>query len=262
MRIAIFYHQNPILAGLHDAFVFSGHQVLSVHKSIAVLDVFDNFAPELIIISGEDDSFELQQGLEEYPETKVVMFGMAAPEGLKIDLLVWPSDFLPSQIESSIPWIQLPIAANTVRFRGGSYKSELNTDCLFISDLSGPKVNQYIQQLLMPNTDLQLKIIGPPLPFSSTQYLGNCDDKTLNDMICSSKVIFDFNQYHYFDYFANKVFCYELLINDKINIDEIQKYVRENKLREKIIKNKYKEIISEHTYIHRMNKLLESLQNA
>lgn len=265
MKIVVVQKNNDIIEGLAGAFATINEQVIvwsPLQRS--ALDMFDELKPDIFICEGIDIDEGIRIGLNDYQHTKLVLFGMSAPNDVNPSLMCFPSQLNKEQASllntKGLPAVQLGVAANLAKFCRGKYVPSYASDLLYISDIQwmGTAIPSVIERLIQ----YRLKIVGPHrMPYP--EYVGTCSLPTLCDIMKSTTIGFDFTNKHIYDYAINKVFCISTEHSEFCpqlqSIDEIGKYIGAEKLRKKHIKEAYK-YVKDHTYFHRAAEVCKMLE--
>lgn len=262
MKIVCTVNANESIVGVASTLSAMGDiaQTYSWNQATnSSLDMIDELHPDIIMCESREIDAGLVMGLTENPSIKLVCFGMSVPASVTPALICFPNELKPEHIKlinrKQYPAIQIAPAANIARFYNGVYNKQCESDIFYLSDIPAQTIYPKIGVLSSVIDSARLRILGPvKLPLS--QYCGNASLETLCNAMKSTKVALDVNGTHMYDYAINKVCCCSTVESSFLpKMEDILKYVTEEKLRKKAIKNAYEHVSSNHTYFHRLRDI-------
>lgn len=184
--------------------------------------------------------------------------------------------------------VALPNAADVVEYRIGTYRKELASDVAFVGGYWGYKainLDKTIVPLCSKIGQYNIKVWGNQ-PWFVPQYLGMPTNRLIKDIYASSKVCPNVSEPHSTEFGFDVVerpfkiissggFCMmDRISGAKHFFDEdeigwydtfgdfessLKKYLHDEELRNEIKQKSYAKVMSQHTYHHRAEKMLEEL---
>jgi len=265
MKIVCTVNSNRLIVGLASALsTIEGLSVIYWNPHIKnAIDMCDEIHPDMILCETAEVDPGLRIALESYPDIRVVLFGIAT--GNIKPAIVCFSNNIPKQhmrtiVQDKFPAIQLQNAANVAQFYKGEYNALYSSDALYISD--EPLISATFQILMNIGKQHRLRIIGPSR-IAVPQYVGGGSLNAVCSTIRSTKVGLDFTGNFVYDFAINKIPCLSPIESEAsilLTPDlDITKYIKEDKLRKKLIKQAYEITANGHTFYHRIDELFKEL---
>lgn len=262
MKIILSHLQNDLFQGLGATFFAMGEECIFWEKhNKPTFDMLEEAQPDIVIIPDYEVDETIVLGAQDYTNTKFIVAGTNFRDDFKPALVLVDKD-----TKTSHPSLVVYPAANLAKYCSGRKTEEHRSDILFLSDFDTSE--SIIPNILATLDKYRIRVVGDyPVPIP--QYVGRDNLATINNLIASTKIAIDFIGKHYLDYAINKVFCLSAEHNDFVTsfgIDDYQskvdKYMTEDKLRNKEVKKAYKKVLEESaTYFHIVEKLFVKLGN-
>ncbi len=270
MKIVATHHIDDQFIGIASTLTAMNTEFFFWQKDVKpTLDMFDELKPDVLICRTVDLDQTVLMALTEYPKTKLVIFGINAQTRVAPSLICYPENLSDERIQklnpNNIPYIKFRHAANLAKYNRGKYTETYSSDILYLSDIAN------VSDTLIPNVissllDRKIKIVGDVPMGGFAEYLGTVDSKTASDMMASTTVAIDFLNKHYLDYAINKVFAISSEKNNAVPmfteesyLQDIDKYMSSDKLRNKHIKQAFEYAVKEHTYFHRIKEMFDTM---
>lgn len=257
MKIIATKHYNVIINGLISALnLIEDNTILWEPKTKPIFDMFEELKPDCIILHQEHLNKHVVEALEYYKPLSIII-GIYKPE-ISNSILCYPSNIPPAIKKNIQNGFEIRLAANIAQLKGGFYIDNMKSDVVLI--YNQPLSKQCINLLNILDgkfayENLSIKVIGGLSPS-----IFNLGHTTIQENLCfmqSTKVCLDIDEHILYDCAANKCFALSTSEQDIFpnNLDELEKFVQEEKLRRSIIKKAYKKVMGEHTYFHRVAAL-------
>jgi hypothetical protein len=262
----------PVFNGIAAVLTANGDNVTNWNgNNKPVFDMLEDLKPEYLFVGQGQIDTALIEGLLEYPQTKLIVYGTAIPKELEDStaLIVVPQH-VPDTIMRNLPGATTKIkrAANIVQFAGGYYVDAMKSDLLYITNSASVQrgyINNHLSGVLF-NTDYKVKVVGSfkmPCP----QYVGRVTIKDTLNFIQSASITLDYDWDIALDVVANQSLPITNVKNDLVPyftselelLELVEKFSKNEKLRRKTARQAYKLIIDNDTYFHRTAELGELL---
>jgi hypothetical protein len=270
MKIVATHHLDEQFIGIASTLTSMQSKFFFWQKEVKpTLDMFDELKPDVLICRTVDLDQTVLMALTEYPKTKLVIFGINAQTRIAPSLICYPENLSDERIQKlnpgNIPYLKFRQAANLAKYNRGKHIETYSSDILYMSDIPD------ISHTLIPNVifsllDRKLKIVGDVSMGGVAEYLGAVDSKVASDMMASTTLAIDFLNKHYLDYAVNKVFTISSEKNDIVPmfteesyLQDIDKYLSSDKLRNKYVKQAFDHTINGHTYFHRVKEIFDAI---
>lgn len=265
MKIVCTVNSNRLIVGLASALSsIDGMNVVYWHPRVKnAIDMCDELQPDMILCETSEVDPALRMALDSYPQIQVVLFGIAAGN-IKPSIVCFPSHIpkahMKAIVQDKFQAIQIQNAANVAQFYRGEYNPAYASDALYISDEQ--LIAEAFGMLLDIGQKHRLRVIGPSR-LNIPQYVGGGSLNAVCSTIRSARVGLDFTGNFVHDFAINKIPCLSPIQSDvSIMLTpglDISKYLFEEKLRKKLVKQAYEITASGHTFYHRIDELFTEL---
>lgn len=228
-----------------------------------IYDLFDEVEPDLVLYDIDNVGNNFIQNIIER-NLKSVLFGSKVPEYLNPTLVCSEPNISPvlkKNLEINHDCIFIYDYADTVTFHGGVADDNFACQIGYISKGGDVDANQISKLLLLAANKFKVKVVGPeriPIP----QYLGGIAEEREMDFLRSCRIALDTGN-NVLDQVANSIFTMSILPNNlacAANIDNIQMYLDDEELRNRIITTSRKKVLASATGYHRIVDIFNKLE--
>ncbi len=265
MKIVCTVNSNRLIVGLASALAtIEGMNVIYWHPQVKnAIDMCDEIQPDMILCETAEVDPSLRIALDLYPQIQVVLFGIA--NGNINPAIVCFSNHIPREhmnviVQGKFKAIQIQNAANVAQFYRGEPNHIYASDVLYISDEQ--LIPQTFGMLLDIGKKHKLRVIGPSR-LGIPQYVGGGSLNAVCSTIRSARIGLDLTGNFTYDFAINKVPCVSPIKSDAAILltpdVDITKYIKEDKLRKKLIRQAYEVTAGGHTFYHRVDELFKEL---